>query len=162
MKRFSLYGLVAVFAVMFIFSGCARSTKKDVRALQAQMGVVGDELYRLDQSLQETRSAIQAEQERKQQLQSQLGASTSRLSSLEQEEGVLRSIYRTPSGFELPSAQIQQALKNAGYYQGPIDGKIGPGTREAIKKFQADQGLTADGIVGRKTWEKLKSYLNIK
>ncbi|MBI4711007.1 MAG: peptidoglycan-binding protein [Candidatus Omnitrophica bacterium] len=68
-------------------------------------------------------------------------------------------MYRTPSGFEIPSVNIQRALKKAGYYNGAIDGKVGPGTRDAIASFQKDNGLTADGVCGRGTWAKLKSYL---
>lgn len=51
--------------------------------------------------------------------------------------------------------QIQQALKDLGYYQGSIDGIIGQATTSAIKKFQSDNGLVADGIVGEKTAAKL-------
>ena len=54
---------------------------------------------------------------------------------------------------------IQKALKNAGYYDGPADGKIGPKTRAAIKAFQGDKGLKADGIPGTQTKEKLEKYL---
>lgn len=64
---------------------------------------------------------------------------------------------------ELPKdkkKQIQMALKNAGFYKGPIDGNIGAKTRQAIKEFQTANGLKADGIVGRRTWEKLNKYLN--
>ena len=75
------------------------------------------------------------------------------------EGGVVGGMYRTPSGFELPSVNIQKALKKAGYYNGAIDGKVGPGTRDAISAFQKDNGLTADGVCGRGTWAKLKSYL---
>lgn len=50
---------------------------------------------------------------------------------------------------------IQTLLKDKGYYQGDIDGVIGPATRAAIKKFQRDNGLSADGKVGPQTWEKL-------
>lgn len=57
------------------------------------------------------------------------------------------------------SRQIQTALKNAGFDPGPIDGKIGPKTKKAIKDFQAANGLTADGKVGPKTWGKLSKYL---
>jgi len=57
--------------------------------------------------------------------------------------------------------EIQQALKNAGFYQGSIDGKIGPQTYEAIKTFQQVHGLKADGIVGKQTWEKLAPYLTL-
>ena len=69
--------------------------------------------------------------------------------------------YRTPSGFEIPALEIQKALKNAGYYSGTVDGKIGPGSREAIRSFQRDNGLTADGVCGKQTWSKLKAHLNI-
>ncbi len=55
--------------------------------------------------------------------------------------------------------QIQAALKNAGFYTGAIDGKIGPKSKKAIKDFQAANGLTADGKVGKKTWAKLQAFL---
>ena len=58
--------------------------------------------------------------------------------------------------------QIQTALKNAGYYQGAIDGKMGKNTRQAIKDFQKANNLPADGKVGKKTWLALKGYLDNK
>ena len=65
------------------------------------------------------------------------------------------------SGFVAPSPeQIQTALRNAGYYQGSIDGKIGPKSKEAILDFQKNSGLTPDGKIGPKTWEKLKTHLD--
>lgn len=57
--------------------------------------------------------------------------------------------------------EIQQALKNAGFYQGPVDGKIGPQTREAIRSFQQVNGLKVDGVVGKVTWSKLSAYLDL-
>jgi len=51
--------------------------------------------------------------------------------------------------------QIQQQLVTKGYGPLDIDGASGPKTTAAIKKFQADNGLTSDGIVGPKTLEKL-------
>ncbi len=59
----------------------------------------------------------------------------------------------------LSKKDIQKALKNAGYYDGAIDGKIGPRTRSAIKAFQGDKGLKADGIPGAQTKDKLVKYL---
>jgi murein L,D-transpeptidase YcbB/YkuD len=56
--------------------------------------------------------------------------------------------------------QLQQALKGAGVYNGKIDGKIGSGTKAAIIEFQKSNGLTPDGVVGRKTWDLLKQHLN--
>ena len=55
---------------------------------------------------------------------------------------------------------VQKALKNAGYYTGSIDGKIGRGSKKAIIEFQTDHNLKADGIVGKKTWSKLQEYLS--
>lgn len=54
--------------------------------------------------------------------------------------------------------QIQKALAQAGYYQGTIDGIIGPKTRRAIRSFQEANGLKVDGKCGPLTWEKLKVY----
>lgn len=48
-------------------------------------------------------------------------------------------------------SEIQTRLKNWGYYSGKVDGIFGSGTEAAVKKFQAKNGLTADGIVGPAT-----------
>ncbi|MBF0512114.1 MAG: peptidoglycan-binding protein [Candidatus Omnitrophica bacterium] len=62
---------------------------------------------------------------------------------------------------EKPSPKlIQQALKNAGLYDGKVDGNIGPKTKKSIEAFQGQNGLKADGKVGRKTWKLLSAYLN--
>lgn len=50
---------------------------------------------------------------------------------------------------------IQRKLKNWGYYKGAVDGIFGSQTREAVKNFQRKNGLTADGIVGKKTLSAL-------
>ncbi len=50
---------------------------------------------------------------------------------------------------------IQQKLKNWGYYKGSVDGIFGSKTKEAVKYFQRKNGLTADGIVGKKTLSAL-------
>ncbi len=55
---------------------------------------------------------------------------------------------------------IQRALTKAGFDLGSIDGKMGPKTKKAIQGFQKEHNLTVDGIVGAKTWEKLKAYIN--
>ncbi len=54
--------------------------------------------------------------------------------------------------------EIQQALASAGYEPGPVDGKMGRKTREAIRRFQKDAGLKADGVVGSATWGKLGRF----
>ncbi|OGX14754.1 MAG: hypothetical protein A2166_05565 [Omnitrophica WOR_2 bacterium RBG_13_41_10] len=66
-----------------------------------------------------------------------------------------------PAGPYKPAAQeIQTALKNAGFYAGNIDGKIGPVSKKAIEEFQNASGLVVDGKVGPKTWEALSKHLN--
>ena len=60
---------------------------------------------------------------------------------------------------ETRNKDIQTALKNAGLYTGPIDGKLGPKTKKAIEEFQTSKGLKADGKVGPKTWTALEKYL---
>jgi len=66
-----------------------------------------------------------------------------------------------PSGPYKPTAiEIQTALKNAGFYTGNVDGKVGPKTKAAVEEFQKANGLTADGKVGPKTWQVLGQHLN--
>ena len=51
--------------------------------------------------------------------------------------------------------EIQQKLKDWGYYSGAVDGVYGSGTEAAVKKFQQKNGLTADGKVGPSTLSAL-------
>ena len=52
---------------------------------------------------------------------------------------------------------VQVELQRQGYYAGPIDGVIGPGTQKAIAKFQSLNGLPATGQIN----EALLKALNI-
>ncbi|MBO5240213.1 MAG: spore cortex-lytic enzyme [Clostridia bacterium] len=51
--------------------------------------------------------------------------------------------------------EVQRRLKKWGYYNGSVDGVFGAGTRAAVIAFQKKNGLTADGIVGRATYQAL-------
>lgn len=53
--------------------------------------------------------------------------------------------------------ELQQALKDEGFDPGPVDGDLGPRTREAIRAFQKANGLTVDGIVGSATLGALRA-----
>ena len=54
---------------------------------------------------------------------------------------------------------VQWHLERKGYDIGAsgIDGQYGSGTQAAVKRFQADHGLTVDGIVGEKTRAALEA-----
>ena len=53
--------------------------------------------------------------------------------------------------------QMQQRLKELGYYTGTVDGDFGTGTENAVKEFQKANGLTVDGKAGKNTLNKLYS-----
>ncbi len=71
---------------------------------------------------------------------------------------ILNRAYEVDSVLkETDLRQIQSALKNAGFDPGPIDGKMGPKTKKAIKAFQKSKGLVQDGKVGPKMWKELRN-----
>jgi N-acetylmuramoyl-L-alanine amidase len=51
--------------------------------------------------------------------------------------------------------EIQTKLKNLGLYSGSVDGIYGTKTQTAVKTFQKQKGLVADGIAGPKTLKAL-------
>ena len=51
--------------------------------------------------------------------------------------------------------ELQQALKDKGFYNGAIDGDLGPKTQEAVKAFKIANKLNADSVVGPKVKELL-------
>lgn len=58
-------------------------------------------------------------------------------------------------------AELQNILIAMGFMSGKADGICGSGTVEAIKKFQASVGLTADGVAGEKTLDALSESARI-
>jgi hypothetical protein len=52
-------------------------------------------------------------------------------------------------------ANVQTQLSNEGYYEGPIDGILGPDTRAAIADYQADHGLAVTASIDEPTVESL-------
>lgn len=80
---------------------------------------------------------------------------------------VERTVLRSPERFEWvevlcdTNAQtssitdLQRALRDQGYYNGPIDGIIGPQTEAAVRKFQSANGLPHQGFVTMETLNRL-------
>ncbi len=62
-----------------------------------------------------------------------------------------------PRGRELVRA-IQKRLSDRGYYGGPLDGSLGPKTREAIVTYQRVQRYDATGRPSRAIYEELEDY----
>lgn len=51
--------------------------------------------------------------------------------------------------------EVQDRLRELGYDPGPTDGLIGPQTRQAVRAFQQDRDLPADGYPDRDVMERL-------
>jgi hypothetical protein len=52
-------------------------------------------------------------------------------------------------------ASVQRELARRGYYRGPIDGDIGPGSRAAIRSYQYRHGLPVTGRIDRRLLRSL-------
>ena len=50
---------------------------------------------------------------------------------------------------------MQLALRKKGYYSGPIDGDIGPGTRGAIRAYQRDHEMRVTGEISTSLLRRL-------
>ncbi len=142
---------MVVMASALAISGCAgQQYARDVNQLKSEVNLLNERMSQVERSSfnqpSSTSAAWPSDSSLAQPLDSGVRAKT--------QPGT--SVSAKPS-----KKEIQQALKNAGVYQGPVDGKIGPVTRDAVKAFQRTNGLKADGVVGRQTWEKLSAYLQL-
>jgi Putative peptidoglycan binding domain len=55
--------------------------------------------------------------------------------------------------------RLQRALNELGYAVGQPDGQYGPATAQAVRSFQEDAGLDADGIAGQQTIQDINQAL---
>ena|SRR3989338_865399 len=137
--------LILALCVLF-FAGCATAGKNhalELQQCQNRIASLEEELKEKDREV----TQLERDLQRKEDESYRRSASSTKT--------------RSDSGYSSsPStSQIQKALKSAGYYKGPIDGKVGAKTQDAIIKFQKDNGLKSDGKVGQMTWSELKVYL---
>ncbi|WP_234419880.1 peptidoglycan-binding protein [Nodularia spumigena] len=56
---------------------------------------------------------------------------------------------------------LQKLLNKEGFDAGQVDGDFGPQTEAAVRKFQTQEGITVDGIVGLQTWQALGGEFTI-
>ena len=65
------------------------------------------------------------------------------------------TVRRDDSGADAKA--VQKRLKELGYFRGAVDGKFGYQSVQALKAFQENNGLEADGVAGKATYEVLFS-----
>ena len=65
----------------------------------------------------------------------------------------MNTLKRGSSNIDVSVFEI--LMKKLGFYTGSIDTKYGAGCERACKNFQSKYGLSADGICGKNTWNKL-------
>jgi murein L,D-transpeptidase YcbB/YkuD len=69
----------------------------------------------------------------------------------------LPQVYKANPELEKTAvAETQRILKNSGYYDGAIDGTNSEKTRDALRRFQQDNGVESDGTVRSNTMQKLR------
>jgi len=143
--------------------GCA-TTQKSVTTSQLQIRVTQIESQLDDQSrdITDLQSTVKKLSQHSQvtfssvtsavKMKKAVASSSTRTSKSVKNQNILR-VPVTPQ-------EVQTGLRNAGYYTGAIDGKLGSRSKKAIKEFQTDHDLQSDGIIGKKTWTELKNYLD--
>lgn len=133
---FAVLGLV----ILLSFAGCSTMRSGSMKSLENRVQALETRVQTVESELQSAAPAA-----------STVSTSEAEVLTTKKEE-VLTAENMTKK-------QIQQALKNAGYYDGEIDGKIGRKTKAAIMEFQKNMVLKADGVAGKNTKEKLLKYL---
>ena len=146
---------IGISATILIFAGCSTAQKKStVSNLEMQADSLEKELAQKEKEIQELKGQLE-EQHRAQRFHPYDSASPAMVTSPPEANRAQAAIIRV----DVPPSNVQHALKNAGFYDGPIDGKIGQKTKGAIMEFQKANGLIGDGVVGKKTWTQLKAHL---
>ena len=139
-RKYLVWGVMAFFVVSM--AGCATCKKRDVEI----------------QGLKEKVQSLESESQVK---DNEINSLRETLAKQVQESGQSTSNIEVKETKQHPTVkQIQTALKNAGYYSGAADGKMGKQTREAIRDFQRAKGLHIDGKAGKLTWGLLKESLD--
>ena len=155
---------IFLIACVFLLQGCVttkKSTNFELQNLQQRISALEDERDQKDDEIDSLRKDLRQARSAGNE-QAKMGSSMTNApiissefivkDSVEQEQNVIRITG-------VSAKQVQSALKNAGFYMGNLDGKIGPKSIEAIKAFQKENGLKADGVIGKQTWERLKNNL---
>jgi peptidoglycan hydrolase-like protein with peptidoglycan-binding domain len=151
------FGFLVFLAAAIVISGCTKKSTEQANLTGTGFDSLSssEELAQLPQSNTTTQQAsVEVLPIETSPVTQSINASASTIAPVE-------SAAATTDASGLSQSQkIQTALKNAGLYNGNIDGKIGPNTKKAIETFQQNNGLKVDGKVGPKTWTALEPYVN--
>jgi Ca-activated chloride channel family protein len=66
------------------------------------------------------------------------------------------SLQKGDKGLEVE--RLQEALKQAGTYKGPIDGVYDTDVKEAVETYQKSKSISADGVAGAATMDSMGLY----
>ena len=141
-----------------IVSGCAgRGARQHLARLQSQLGLLDERVTQLERMSPGSPSGFSTSE-----LPSESSTGSADAGATKTSSSAVVVHSKSLSASSKPSTRaIQQALKEAGFYQGTVDGKMGPMTRQAVEEFQRVNGLKPDGVVGHQTWAKLKQYAGL-
>lgn len=160
--------IFAGIGMLIVLSGCASSRQPSaLNQLQIQVSQMEYAMDAKDQEIRELKYEVDRLSGEVEQLQEKRPALAQRPSlpgpgtlkgpessaAPKREKGIIR--------VNVSPKEVQRALQSAGFYDGPIDGKLGPKSQQAIRDFQAGHDLADDGVVGQKTWAKLKEYAGL-
>lgn len=139
----SFFRSLTVLFVALTISGCATTRPKPAPTQNGQALELQNQLQAKDQEIQDLQYQLDSRQQ---------GLSNNFASGTSSDKYNLLRV----SG--VSALDLQKALLKAGFDPGPVDGRLGKKTRSAVKAFQRKHHLTADGVVGEKTWTALRSY----
>ena len=145
--------VAGILVITVILAGCA-TTKKDMSSEQLQMRISD-----MERQIEQKSLEIQDLKDQVSELNDELKKADTTPKVTQKTTTAKSSMEKDIIRVAATPQDVQTSLKNAGYYNGPIDGKIGDKTKKAIKAFQEANALTSDGVIGQKTWVKLKTYL---
>ncbi|MEW5894385.1 MAG: peptidoglycan-binding protein [Candidatus Omnitrophota bacterium] len=148
--------MVILVGLVVMISGCATTAQDQsmVTQLQLRIGELEREVQMRDQRISDLEYEVKDLSYDIKKMKDKPKSTSSMTSSMP------AKVEGETIRLDVDHSEVQRALKAAGYYEGAIDGKVGPGTKAAITQFQKDNGLTADGLLGRQTWTALQKYLN--
>jgi peptidoglycan hydrolase-like protein with peptidoglycan-binding domain len=150
--------ILMVGAMAVLLTGCATTmgqNKSSVDQMQIKVADLEKKVEEKDSEIVDLKYQVKDLSSRLENQPSAPDTGSARTSSDIDQSNSSKGVIKVSASIE----DVQTALKNAGFYKGTVDGKIGQQTKKAIESFQRKHNLTADGVIGRRTWEELKVYL---